>query len=230
MSEEQTDISDREQHILDVTVDLIIRQGYDKTTMSDIAKSAGVSRGVVYLHFDSKDNLFETLLYREVRLYMGDWLNYIREDANSGTMGGVYRAVLYAINKRPLMQSIMRRDQKLFGSYLRSPNNMFANIQHSSIWPDTLRAMQEAGAVRADIDVHVMSYIIECISYGMVTLGEMKDPDDIPPFDALMETLAESIDKLLTPEDGGNREAGKAIIQQLAESLLTKFNPPQPDT
>ena len=40
----------------------IARKGMSSTTLSDVAKEAGMSQGIVNLHFESKDNLLaETL-------------------------------------------------------------------------------------------------------------------------------------------------------------------------
>ena len=40
----------------------IARKGMSSTTLSDVAKEAGLSQGIVNLHFESKDNLLaETL-------------------------------------------------------------------------------------------------------------------------------------------------------------------------
>ena len=50
---------EREERILEATARLIVRYGYDKTSVSDIAKEAGISKGAVYLHFDSKDSLLQ---------------------------------------------------------------------------------------------------------------------------------------------------------------------------
>jgi AcrR family transcriptional regulator len=216
----------RERRILDAAADLIIRQGFDKTTMSDIAEAVGVSRGIVYLHFDSKDSLFEALFYRETLLYAQTCLEHIEADPRGGTIGGIYRGVLYAINSRPLMQAIMRRDRRVFGNYLRKPDNLFAYREANTMWADTLRAMQAAGAVRSDVDTEVMSHIMEIMSYGMVSISEIRDPDEMPPFDVLLEAMATMMDTLLTPEDGGNSEAGKALIRQLFAAAGAQFKPP----
>ncbi len=48
--------------ILDAARQLIIRQGYDATGVSEICKAAGVSKGAFYYHFESKHQLFLTLL------------------------------------------------------------------------------------------------------------------------------------------------------------------------
>ena len=38
-----------------------------------------------------------------------------------------------------------------------------------------------------------------------------------------METIADMLDRILTPENGGNSEAGKAVIRQLAASVQQQF-------
>jgi len=221
------EIDDREQRILDAAADLIIRQGYDKTTMSDIAEAVGVSRGILYLHFDSKDKLFEALFYRETLIYAQICLNRIEDDPRGGTIGGIYRGVLYAINSRPLMQAIMRRDRRVFGNYLRKPDNMFAYREANTMWASTLRAMQAVGAVRSDVNMDVMPYIMEMMSYGMVSISDIRDPDELPPFDVLLETMADMMDRLLTPEGGGNTEAAKALIRELFAAAGAQLKPPK---
>lgn len=227
MSDKSTENDIREQRILDATADLIVQQGYDKTTMNDVAEAVGVSRGIIYLHFDSKEKLFEALIYRETLQYAQAWLDYIEADPNGGTIGGIYRAVLHAIGSRPLMQATMRRDRRIFGSYLRKPDNLFKAMQSGSMWVGTLRAMQAVGAVRQDIDPEIMAHIMEIMSYGMVSISDIKDPDDMPPYDVVLETLANMMDQIMTPEDGGNPEAGKALIRQLAEAARGRFQPPR---
>jgi AcrR family transcriptional regulator len=213
----------REQRILDAAAALMMRQGYDKTTMSDVADEVGVSRGIVYLHFDSKEKLFETLIQREVFQYAQTWLEHIEADPRGGTIGGIYRAVLYAINSRPLMSAIMRRDRRVVGNYLRKPGNMFESMQSSSINIGFLEALQAAGAVRQDIDPLLMSHIMDIMSYGLITIGDFRQPEELPPYELVMETIADMLDRLLTPADGGNSEAGKAVIRQLAATAKIQF-------
>jgi AcrR family transcriptional regulator len=223
MSALKIEIDPRQQRVLDAARDLIIHYGYDKTTIDDIAREASVSKRTIYVQFGSKDGLFERLLQREMFVYGQTWLDYIEADPRGGTIGGLYRAVLHAVTSNRLMSAMMRRDQRVFGSYLRKPNNIFSSLQASSLWVDTLRAMQAVGAVRQDIDPAVAAHIMDLFSFGMVGSDEFKDPDTSPPFEIVMETMADWMDQLLTPPDGGNPEAGKAIIRQLAETARQHF-------
>ncbi len=214
---------DRRHRILDAAADLIIRHGYDKTTVGDIAEKAGIGRGLVYLLFKNKDEILEALIRREVLEYSRTWLEHIEANPRGGTIGSIYRAVLFAINSRPLMAAIMRRDRAIVGRYLRKPNNLFTSMQSSAMGVEFLRALQDAGAVRKDIDPAVTAHILDMLSYGMITIGDFRGPDESPPLDVVMEAIADMVDQLLTPEDGGNVEGGKAVIRQLAATTRAYF-------
>jgi TetR/AcrR family acrAB operon transcriptional repressor len=214
---------ERQQHILNAAAAIIMRQGYDKTTMSDIAGEAGVSRGIIYLHFASKEKLIAALFQREIRQYTQTWLEQIEADPCGGTMGGIYRAVLVAINSRPFMAAIMRQDRRVLGNYLRKPNNMFEAVQSSAVGVTILQALQDAGVVRKDVDPVITAHILDMLSYGLVTIQEFRPPEELPPFDVVMEALAHIMDQLLTPAGGGDSEAGKAVIRQLAATVSRQF-------
>ena len=52
----------RRQQLIDATMKCIARKGMGSTSIGDVAKEAGLSQGLVNLHFESKDNLLtETL-------------------------------------------------------------------------------------------------------------------------------------------------------------------------
>lgn len=54
----------RQQQLIDATIKCISRKGMGNFTLAHVAKEAGLSQGIVNLHFNSKDNLLsETLLY-----------------------------------------------------------------------------------------------------------------------------------------------------------------------
>lgn len=207
---------EREQRILDAAAELIIHYGYDKTSVSEIADAAGISKGAIYLHFSSKEELFEALLYREVVNYSESWFARIEADPQGGTIGGIYKAVLYAINHSPFMSAIVKQDPRIFGNYLRKPKNLFTAMESPALRTEFLQAMQTVGAIRPDVDPQVMSHIMDMLSYGLVGVNAFKRAETIPPFDDLMVAIAEMLDRMLTPSTGNPGAAGKAVIRQLA--------------
>src|SRR5689334_2299686 len=56
---------ERAHRILDAATVLILRWGYNKTTIDDIARQAGVGKGTVYLHWNTREELFAALMKRE---------------------------------------------------------------------------------------------------------------------------------------------------------------------
>jgi AcrR family transcriptional regulator len=52
----------RKQEILETALDLFIRKGYASTKISDIAQSVGMSVGLLFHYFESKEKLYENLI------------------------------------------------------------------------------------------------------------------------------------------------------------------------
>jgi len=62
---------DRRQEILDAAVKVFSDRGVSKATVADIASTAGVAKGTVYLYFTSKDQLLGALRDRFVDELLG---------------------------------------------------------------------------------------------------------------------------------------------------------------
>ena len=58
--------------MLDAALKLFLQTGYDGTSMQAVADEAGVTKPVVYACFDSKDDLFRSLLAREEQRIVGE--------------------------------------------------------------------------------------------------------------------------------------------------------------
>jgi TetR/AcrR family transcriptional repressor of acrEF/envCD operon len=49
------------QHLINVAITLFAKNGVSSTTLADIADAAGMTRGAIYWHFDSKVSLFNEI-------------------------------------------------------------------------------------------------------------------------------------------------------------------------
>src|SRR5215469_9548408 len=223
----------RERAILDVTAALLLRHGYNKVTMSDVADAVGLNRRLVYLLFPSKDALIKALLLRELNSYAEVWNRYLDRDPLGGTVASVYRGLLAALKQLPLMAAMYTRDSETFGNYLSRPGNFFTS------WPpdpgptrEYLQAMQEIGVVRQDINTKAMAFILDaltpCIlaalsSHRSAPLDDAKRPDQ-PSFDEVVETVAELCECLLTRNAAGaNLETGKAMMRRKIEEVQAQL-------
>lgn len=59
--------SDKRRQILDGARRVFLAAGFDGASMGEIARTAGVSKGTLYVYFDSKEVLFEALTVAEKR-------------------------------------------------------------------------------------------------------------------------------------------------------------------
>lgn len=220
-SADKTENLVRRQRILDAAESLTLHYGYDKTTVSDIAREAGVSKGAIYLHFDSKETLFEALLEREIWRYGSIWLELMEKHEGSWSMVTSFKLALTAVNQSPLMQAIMRRDQRILGSFLRYNSPMLQ--QKFSTNTELYHLLQQVGAARQDIAPELIAYFFNLVAYGLI----LSEPEDnAPPFEDVIEAIGLILDRGLAPENGGNPEAAREIIHSLVSSMRAQRNYP----
>ena len=225
------DEKEREQAILDATAQLLLRHGYNKTTMSDVADAVDLNRALIYLHFKSKDELVEALIVRELGKYAEMWGRALEADPLGGSVASIYRSMVPTLKQLPLMAAILTRDEQTFGKYLRKPGNLFAFLSTTITTRDTLQAMQELGVVRQDVDIVAMAFIMDALTPSILeTLSSRREEPDgdserlgKPSYEKLMETMTEMLERMLTPESGANLAAGKAALLQGREGVQTRF-------
>ena len=226
------DEKERERAILDMTAELLLRHGYNKVTMSDVADAVGLNRRLVYLLFPSKDALIQALLLRELNSYAEAWNRYLESDPLGGAVASVYRGLLAVLKQFPLMAAMYTRDEQTFGKYLSRPGSFFGTFP-----PDPgptreyLQAMQEIGVVRQNINTRATAFILDALtpsilaalsSHAKEPLDDSNRPDQ-PSFDELVETVAELCECLLTPKAGANLEAGKAMMRRKIEEVQAQL-------
>lgn len=61
-SRRQQQADARREQLLDIALDLFAKQGFDATSTQQIAKAAGVTQGLVFHYFDSKEGLLSSVL------------------------------------------------------------------------------------------------------------------------------------------------------------------------
>lgn len=63
----------RRLQLIEATIDSLARRGYSETTMADVADGAGLSRGIVNFHFESKEKLLVATLQYMADEYSSHW-------------------------------------------------------------------------------------------------------------------------------------------------------------
>src|SRR6476660_2776916 len=69
----------RRLQLSEATIDSLAKRGYAETTMADVADGAGLSRGIVNVHFESKEKLLVATLQYMADEYAVHWRNSLRK-------------------------------------------------------------------------------------------------------------------------------------------------------
>ena len=73
----------RRQQLIDSTIHSIGKRGFADTTLADVADGAGLSRGIVNFHFQSKDQLLVETLQFLADEYRDNWQKALRKAGDS---------------------------------------------------------------------------------------------------------------------------------------------------
>ena len=218
----------RQNTILAAAAGCISRFGFDKTSMNDVAESAHLTRAIVYQYFPGKEALFDALLFREMQQYALNWSEALAADPQANSLGAVFRAVLVAVHHSPFITAMLTHDRSIFGQYLAKPGNLFADVQPTGLWVGLLTALQQAGAIREDVNVPVFAHLMTALAYGLLSYPEDTQASPAQSFEDVIESAAGMIERALAPQKPPEPGIGQAVIRQFAEQAFSQIQSPRP--
>ncbi|MDC0674390.1 TetR/AcrR family transcriptional regulator [Nannocystis radixulma] len=121
MFDRPQDSASRADRILDAAGVLLLRLGYRKVTIEDVAKQADVGKGTVYLHWRSKEQLFTALVLRTSMELTEELLGLVRADPTQVLPHRFVRSSFLAAVRRPLMFALLSGDTELLGKLSKGP-------------------------------------------------------------------------------------------------------------
>ncbi|OLS97098.1 hypothetical protein BJF90_42885 [Pseudonocardia sp. CNS-004] len=101
--------------MLDSAAELLVRWGYQRVTIDDVARHAGIGKGTVYLHFRSKDALFLTVLLRVHRVLAARLAGRMETDAREVLPSRMMRHVYDEMVVDPVARSLYLGDVEVLG-------------------------------------------------------------------------------------------------------------------
>ncbi|SDM93608.1 TetR/AcrR family transcriptional regulator [Allokutzneria albata] len=133
----------RAERILDAAAELLLRWGYRRTTVDDVAKQAGIGKGTIYLHWRTREELFQAVLVRESARYLRVLLDEIAADPAAVLPNRMVRIGYLAVMRNPLMRAMLVGDEDLLGSLVS---------RDGSVVPTAVRMLEREGYDRAIAD------------------------------------------------------------------------------
>jgi len=156
---------DRRQKILDVALTEFAQNGYSAAKINDIARKAGISIGSLYSYFQSKEDLFLTIVSMTIQLLESALADSTKD---GGDVFFVYERILRLIEARAEMyskynqvyQSITTQElsfmsQKLSGRIEKIVVKLFV---------DLINQGKEAHLVNEQVDSNIAALLLDSIA------------------------------------------------------------------
>jgi len=164
--------------LVDTALELFARQGYEATSVKEIAQAAGVAQGLLYTHFASKEDLFWGILER---YSFAPHLREMMAEAEHRPAAEVLREAgerfhAFLSARQPLMRLIIGEAQSnpkvaaVFARYLQEEAGAFHRYLQARIAAGELRPHDTQVTLRM-----LITPIIGIYLFGLPLLGDPKD-------------------------------------------------------
>jgi TetR/AcrR family transcriptional regulator, cholesterol catabolism regulator len=144
----------RRDSILEASAELFAKQGFQKTTVRDIADSTGLLSGSLYYYFESKEDIADALL---ARLLAHLWPRYEKVVDSEVTprekLAGIVRASLSGIDRYPNEVAIFQKE----GPFLATTERFAYIAERNDQFRSMLMAILADGVAQKEFrgDLHV---------------------------------------------------------------------------
>ena len=206
-----------EKRIREAAIRVIFRQGYNKTTMQDIANEAGFARSTIYTKWKTKEALLTELIWIESNAYMDTWLALVEHDPDGDNLGGLYRNAILAVRKHPLIRALYVQNRFVLGNFVHDPtvtqitsSMLLSNIQ----W---LTGLQTNGLIRPDLDVEIIAWIEMIFRQGLFTFPVDMDTNPKIDYELLLNYFSTMFEQFVGTQGIAEPNAGKVALKNYVE-------------
>lgn len=177
--------------ILDISEKLFMEKGYDDTSIQDILDELGMSKGAVYHHFKSKEEILDKI---SERYYSNtEWIDAIFEDKSTTGLQKLQGMLLYQLGdeyKVQLESALM----PLYDNPRMLAGMMRANAENGvPVMERLIRMGNEDGSLHVEYPRQAAQVLLVLANLWISPMLEKKIADDLPEKLKVCATMLESI-------------------------------------
>lgn len=206
---------DRAGRVLDAAADLLVRWGYQRVTIEEVARHAGVGKGTVYLHFRSKEAMFLSVLLRSHHAFVAALAARMETDPAEALPSRMLRSAYLDLAADPVARPLYLGDAEVLGRLAKEAASTLGAIaaRRDAIAREQFTELRDAGCLRADLDVDAHLCIVSAIGAGFFfTASAPSEPAGAQArADLLEHSLAAAV------------ETGRAPSAQLAAAAALAY-------
>lgn len=220
MAERPDRTAGRADRILDAAGVLLTRLGYRKVTIEDIANQAGIGKGTTYLHWPTKENLFQALLLRESLRAAESLLERVEEDPEEVVPHRFHRAAFLHTQRNPLLATLISGNTELLGRLKKHP----LQDQDAVVTERYLKTMTARGLLRDDIPN--LLFALRSSTLGFYLMDSFTDDGADLTIEEKADALAHIVRTAFEPPEKpspSNVAASAAEVTQVFADLTSRY-------
>ena len=166
----------RGERILDAAAELLLRYGYSRVTIDDVAKRAEVGKGTVYLHWRTREELFGAVLGRELAQALDEVAEGLLADPGSWQLHRLTRTLFLVLTRRPLLTALIRSDPEVLGKFARGRAAERARRRAMTLG-EYLGLLSTHGQLREDLSPDDLSLAFISVWMGFILFDPAGEQD-----------------------------------------------------
>jgi len=168
----------RVERVLDTAADLLVRWGYQRVTIDEIARRAGIGKGTVYLHFRTKEELFLMVLLRTHHRVAAAMVDRMLADPAEVLPARMVRSLFLDIAADPVTRPLYLGDPEVLGRLAHEAAETLAGLgeRRDAVLREHLGLLREAGLLHTDRTVDEQHYLLSAIGSGFYFVDGMGLP------------------------------------------------------
>ena len=179
--------------LLEIAIRRFAAEGYRRTSVSDVAREAGLTPAAVYAYFAGKEALFKAAVDADASALIDEAGPNVSSGNARAQFASRVAELLARIDDHPLARRVLAgQEPEVVGRLLDLPSLQTL----TATFAEQLAKGQETGDVRRDIDPTVvatgMEAIVLCLLMGVVQAG-------VDPASEMGAGVAEVLDAALRP-------------------------------
>ena len=163
--------AEREDRILAVAKQLFLAKGFANTTIDEIATKADVSKGAVYLHYRTKDDIYFNIVEKALET-MRDMFRQAADREEAGLEK--FRAIGYSFSE--FTKRFPEYSNIIYDTDSPKPGNILAsegrcqslNEEIGRIMVQSIESGMKDGSIRSDVDPVAAALIISSSLQGLL--------------------------------------------------------------
>ncbi|WP_328334801.1 MULTISPECIES: TetR/AcrR family transcriptional regulator [unclassified Streptomyces] len=191
-------------------VDLVLRIGYPKISVQDVAEHTGIGKGTVYKHWNSKEDIIDDVLLREFDRVHDRFLAHLMHDRRLAGLHGTGCVLYRLVMANPVLRAYNTRDARMLGTHVAAqgaPDALGIALVSVLVRPSYLELLRDNGLILDAVCTEEGRLCVEAVVSGFVDHpGAVAGPEQARTSSRLMATVLRRVFEPPGPPEPAGRD------------------------